>query len=247
MKKIIVAIVCLLPYKLPNLLLRLFGYKISMKSKIGFSLIFCESFILNDNCKIGHFNFIKCNSLELKSKSYIGHFNILKGPFLVIMEIKGAIGNFNKVVRAKIGVTYGNSILKIGVLSKITSKHYIDLTRSIIIGNYSTLAGINSQIWTHGYIHESTGAGRIRVDGEIIIGNNVYIGSACIFNPGLIIGDAISLGSGSVVSKNLVKKGLYVNQSLRHINHDIENVKAKLEKLGNNKSEDNVYIKNINV
>ena len=245
-KKITVIFLCLLPFKLPHFFLDLLGFKISYKSKIGFSIISISNLSLSENSKIGHFNFIFCDKIELESSSYIGHFNIIKGPFSVILNQRAAVGNFNKLVRAKIGVTYDESRLKLGELSKITSSHYIDLTKSIEFGSFSTLAGVNSQIWTHGYVHESTGAGRIRVDGEVKIGNNVYIGSSCIFNPGIKINDSISVGSGSVLSKNLIEKGLYVNQSLRLVNQDIEDVKRKLDKLQPGKSEDNVFIKKYN-
>ena len=214
-----------------------------MKSKIGFSVILTPKILTSAGCSIGHFNFIKCKAIHMEPGSYIGHLNIIKGPFSVYFKERGALGNKNKLVRAPLGVTYGDSRLSIGTLSKITSGHYIDLTRSITFGDYATLAGINSQIWTHGYVHEKTGPGRIRVDGETQIGNNVYIGSGCIFNPGISIKDGISVGSGSILSKPLTSPGMYVNQPLRYFEHDVAVVKSKLVKLNNPSVLDEVYVK----
>lgn len=242
-KKYFFALLCLLPFKLPNFFLRLFGVNITNKAKIGFSIILLSDINMIGNSKIGHFNFIKCDKLYLEDQSYIGHLNKIKGPFDIELGKRSAIGNSNKLVRANLGVTYGKSVLKLGELSKVTSEHYLDLTNSITMGNFTTLAGIRSQIWTHGYMHANIGEDRVRIDGKIEIGNNVYIGSGCIFNPGVKILNAISVGSGSILSKNLKKPGMYVNQPLRYLDNDIEVVKRKLKRLDNPDVIDKVYLK----
>lgn len=55
------------------------------------------------------------------------------------------------------------------------------------------------------------------MDGEIKIGDNCYIGSRCIFMPGVKVCNDVIVGAGSCVSKSLTKKGVYVNQPLRHL------------------------------
>ena len=170
-------------------------------------------------------------------------FNILRGPFELILDTTAAIGTFNVIQRGPKGVTYGTSQLKLGILSKITSYHFIDLTRSITFGDYTTLAGIRSQIWTHGYFHASEGPGRFRVDGEVIVGNNVYIGSGCLINPGIRISDGINIGGNSSISKSLLEKGMYVSQALRFIPKDFEETKSKLRQVQTPGLEDEVYEK----
>lgn len=231
MKKILTALACLLPFKLSNLFLKILGHKITWSAKIGFSLILSNKISLEENTCIGHLNFIKNEELNFKKGAYIGHLNRINGPFKIFLKEKGAIGNKNSVVRAPLGVTYEISNLTLGKLSKLTSNHYIDLTRSIYFGDYSTLAGIKSQLWTHGYYHANTGKDRIRIDGQITIGDNVYIGSGCIFNPGVTVANAIHIGGGSVISKNLSQSGMYVGQALRYIENDIDSLKNKLIKV----------------
>ena len=63
------------------------------------------------------------------------------------------------------------------------------------------------------------------------------------FNPGVKISNAIHLGSGCVLSKNLEKKGMYVSQSLRHIDNSLEKVKEKLKKVNDFKLIEPVYNK----
>jgi len=231
MRKYLTLLSCLFPSKLAVLFLKILGHNVSWKCKIGFSLIMVEKLILDEYSRIGHFNFINIPNISFSNGAYIGHLNILKGPFDLECAKRGSVGNFNIISRAKIGITYNKAVLKIGELSKITARHSIDLTRNVTIGDYSTIAGAGSQVWTHGYIHATSGPGRIRIDGEIKVNNNVYIGSQCILNAGIIINSGITVGSNSTISKSITESGMYVGQKLRFIEKDMEHVKSVLSKV----------------
>ena len=224
--------------------LRILGYKVGRNVRIGFSILKLDNLILGDNTKIGHFNLILINSLKIKENGSIKNLNIFKGPFDFEIESKGRVANKNYVSRAPLGVTFDYAKFVIGYNSNITSNHFIDLTQSVTLGDNTVLGGRNSQIWTHGYIHKESGDERFRVDGSVEIGNNVYLGSMVLINPGVVIHDAISIGSGSVVSKKLVEKGMYVNTPLRFLHQDFELLKNNLEKVQNKNLVENVYIKN---
>lgn len=232
-----------LPSKILIPILRLFGHQIGKNVRIGFSFIMSKKLIISDNVKIGHFNLILNNEVKFYKESYIGYLNILKGPFKLELAEKAAIGNKNYLTRGELGITYGESVLSLGKLTKITTSHHLDLTRSIIFGDFSILAGIRSQMWTHGYYHANKGPDRIRIDGEIIIGDNVYIGSGCIFNPGIEVSNAVHIGGGTVISKSLEKSGMYVGQALRYIDNDIEKIKPKLQKIEDSNLVEQVYTK----
>jgi acetyltransferase-like isoleucine patch superfamily enzyme len=243
LKNFIGFLVCILPSFLGVLLLRASGHKVGKNVKIGFSFLKSKQIIFGDNVKIGHLNLILNKSITLNNDAYIGHLNILKGPFNLVLDKNAAIGNKNHLTRGGLGVTYGESTLFFGELTKITTGHHIDLTQSISFGKFSILAGIRSQMWTHGYYHANTGKDRIRIDGEIHIGDNVYIGSGCIFNPGVTVANAIHIGGGSVISKNLKKPGMYVGQGLRYIDNNLEKVKSKLKKVETPNLVETVYVK----
>lgn len=243
-KGLIFLSILILPSFLLSPFLRLFGYKIGKKIKIGFSIVLANEIELNDNVKIGHFNFIKIDKLILCNNSLIKHFNIFKGPFELELKNKARIANQNYLTRAPLGVTYGKSIFQLGKNSNITSKHFIDLTKSVVMGENTVLGGRHSQIWTHGYVHKEIGDERLRIDAEVVIGNNVYIGSRCLFNPGVSISNAVSIGSGSVISKNLTEKGMYVGQKLRLKKNGFNDIKQRLTKVEEHSLIENVYTKN---
>ena len=57
------------------------------------------------------------------------------------------------------------------------------------------MAGIGSQIWTHGSLHTKTGK---KLD--VKLGNGIYIGSGCCIAPGVSIKDDCLIGLGSVIT-----------------------------------------------
>ncbi len=242
-KKLTTLITLFLPSVLAIPFLRVLGHKIGSNVKIGFSVLYLDYLEIDNDVSIGHFNIILNQKMYLKSKSVIGYLNILKGPFSLILKEKSAIGNKNYITRGAKGITYGNSFLELGLLTKITTGHHLDLTQSIKFGDFSILAGVRSQMWTHGYYHANTGADRIRIDGKIHIGNNVYIGTNCIFNPGIKVSNAIHIGGGTVISKDLKLSGMYVGQGLRFIENDLNTIKNKLQKVEGFELVEQVYIK----
>lgn len=215
-KAMTAAAVLLLPSGMLRPVLSLFGHVISPGAKIGFSAIWVDKLALGPNARIGHFNFINCRKIVMHKDAAIVSFNYIRGPLSLRMSTEAFIGRRNQVVRARIPVSRGPGVLRMGELCQITSAHRFDCMCSVKIGSNTTFAGAGSQVWTHGYIHELTGRGRLRIDGEVVIGNNVYIGSACIISMGVRIVDGVNVGSHSSVSKNLLKSGLYVSQALRY-------------------------------
>lgn len=241
-KKVITLFVCLfLPIRFFFWLLNLMGHKVHPKAHIGFSLIWMNgSLSLSEFSRIGNFNIVRVNSVTINPQGYIGNFNRFNGPFDIFLADTAAIGNGNSCYRAPLGVTYSNSVLKLGVLSKITANHSVDCTRSIVIGNFTTIAGHNSQLWTHAYYHDTQGPGRFRLDGSIVIGNNVYIGSNSVINCGVTITDAVVVGANSSISKSLLMSGTYVNQPLRFI-ETIGDQRQRFKKVDENNICEEVY------
>lgn len=223
------AVVIGIPNPIKNWVLMLLGHHVSPSSRIGFSIVLVDQLCLSKGAKIGHLNFISCRRLVLRDQAYIQVANLIRGPFSVHLRERAGIGKRNLVTRAKKPITHGPSHFKLGTLAKVTSDHTLDLTNSIIIGDFTTVAGKSSQFWTHGYYHYPVGSDRFRIDGRIIIGNNVYVGSACVFSMGIRVADGIMIGSHSSVSKDLTSPGLYVSQSLRRVELDMEKTIMRLD------------------
>lgn len=190
-------------------------YSFGRKSRIGFSLIITPKLELEDGATISGINFIRIKALKMGKNSRIKHFNVLKGNYRISMSEKAVINKSNKIVNAFFEKRVSSLI--IGYNSIIGVHHFIDMTHDVIIGENSIIAGLGSQLWTHSFYHDKQGSGRVRKEGAIEIGNNIYIGSRCIICLGVKITDTISIGAGAVVSKSLLESGLYVNQPLRHL------------------------------
>ena len=192
------AALALLPARIGRLIANRMGYAIAPGTRIGLS-------------------WIQVARLEMAPGSNIGHFNIVKGPFDVELVEHAALGHMNTILgppRPDVGT---RSHLKLGIWAKITHSHHLDMTDSVAIGDYSTIAGAGSQLWTHGYVHDAEGIGRYRVDGEIEIANNVSVGSGAIITQGVRIGPGITIGAGTVVAKDLTEPGFYVTGAVRHL------------------------------
>jgi acetyltransferase-like isoleucine patch superfamily enzyme len=146
----------------------------------------------------------------------LGHFNRCAGPIRIALGNHAHLGHFNTVTRARF-IGGPATALTLGDTAKITSRHRVDLTCPISIGDFSTVAGTGSQLWTHGYVHAMDGPGRYRIDGPIVIEDNVYVGSMTFISMGVRIARGVIVGGGSAVGKSLLEPGLYVSGPLRHM------------------------------
>jgi UDP-3-O-[3-hydroxymyristoyl] glucosamine N-acyltransferase len=245
LRSILTSILCLLPSKLGIPLLNIFGHKVALDAKIGFSLILCEKLYLAKKSRIGHFNLIVIKKLLILDSGYIGPMNYCKGPFYLIFKQKASIGSRNVITRSNNNLVCKFTSFKIGVFGKLTADHRVDCMSSVSIGCNTTIAGSGTQIWTHGYYHEPKGSGRFRVDGRVVIGDNVYIGSRCVISMGVSICDSVTIGSLSSVAKSISMPGLYVSQPLRHIDSDIDLIRKRLIKVENDLLRETVYVKPI--
>lgn len=217
-RKLITAVICLIfPGRVLAYLLALIGHSVSPRAKVGFSLLFTDRLMLDETSRIGHFNIIVIRRLVLRQNARIGSLNAIRGPLSLWLDKDASIGNRNVVARARKGVTYGPAVLRLGELTKITAGHKIDCAASIHFGSFSILAGAGSQLWTHGYVHDETGPGRYRVDGEIHVGDNVYLGSRVIVTGGVAIANTIIVGAGVTVARSLTDPGMYVSAPTRRL------------------------------
>lgn len=229
-RKVVALIMFFSPSRISMLCLKLLGYKVGKNCKIGFSWIDVEVLELEDRIRIGHGNFIFVKELHMETACVIKRFNIIKGNICFKLKRESVVNQFNCITNAFGGKKTScllNTFAIIGVA------HTIDLTSNFSLGSYSILAGKGSQVWTHGFYHsKKLYEQRWRIDGEVIIGDNVYIGSRSVICAGVSICRNCTIGAGVVVSKSILQEGLYVNQALRFIEFDPEEAIKKLKKVG---------------
>lgn len=178
--------------------------------RICFSLVIADSIKLEKGARIGHFNIIIVKDLYLGKKARIGHFNFIKGFFDLVMEDRAEINLQNKISRSLSPKgNYCKAKLHLKYHAKIGVKHLLDMTSNITMGENSMLAGADSQLWTHGFYFSKEGEKTVRIDGDIEIGHNCYIGSRCVVLAGVCIGDSITIGANSCISKTIMEQGCY--------------------------------------
>lgn len=238
------SITLLMPARLKPRLLNLLGHRVAPGARIAPSIVLAQRLVMADGARIQFGNLVRCRRLVMRRQAYLDRFNRISGPLSVSLAETAALGRGNVVMRAPHPTSIGPAMLRLGRLSKITSSHLVDCTCSIRIGNYSTVAGAGSQLWTHGYKHASEGPGRYRIDGPIVIGDNVYIGSASVITAGVTLASRVSVGSHSSVSKSLLVPGSYVSQRLRHIELQGDEPAPQLVYMGTDPDGEIVYRKN---
>jgi acetyltransferase-like isoleucine patch superfamily enzyme len=217
-RRFLTVLVCLVvPSAWKPPLLRLLGHRVHRRARIKLSIVKVDRLYLGADTRIGHLNIIQARRLVIRERGYVGHLNWISGGLSIALKQNGAIGHRNHI---NSGVTPGcnrRPQLRIGIWAKITAGHFVNACETIVLGNYSTIAGYGSQLWTHGFVHEWEGIGRSEVRGRIIIKDNVYIGSNCTLQAGITIEKAVSVGAHASVAKSLLEPGVYVPQELRYL------------------------------
>lgn len=179
---IIIFLPWFLRYRLLNIIL---GYSIHKKARIGFSIILAKNLIMEQNSKIG--NLTLCNRIDLlfcKEYSQIGSLNYITG--FAVNEINA----FSHVKERRCE-------LIIGIHTHITSRHYFDCNGGIYIGDYTTIAGLRTQILTHSidpYINRQDAS-------QIFIGDYCFIGTNCTILKGSTLPNYTILGASSLLNK----------------------------------------------
>lgn len=241
-RKSFTAIICLLaPPPLKPKLLNAMGHCVAQGARIGFSLVRVERLCMQAGARIGHFNWIDLRRLAMRHGASIGAMNTIKRAMSIRLADHASIGNRNAIIRGWSPSPVEPALLRLGVWSKLTSEHYVEMTRSICLGDYSTIAGVRTQFWTHGFVHAEKGFDRYLVVGKIYIGDNVYIGSGSVVTCGVRIANAVTVGVASSVVKSLEQPGLYAAQPLRYFDRNSTQRLAGLERVAGSTPEDAHY------
>ncbi|MDO3695130.1 hypothetical protein QVZ41_09770 [Wenyingzhuangia sp. chi5] len=182
--------------RLPSNYLRILFYKIFFKYKIGRSVKIGKSIINAKKVIIG-------DNVLIRDNNHISC-NVLK------IEKNVSIHSGNRIM--------GTADFSIGENSRIINNHFIDLYNNVVIGKNSWLAGKNSQIWTHGSVSTKLGKNL-----DVVVGDNVYIGSNVSIAPGVKIVDVNLVGLGTVVTQSFMKpKTIIIGNPSKVVKEDID-------------------------
>jgi len=176
----------ILPWPLRRWLLRvLCGYSFGEGARIGHSLIGCPSLHMGPASRIGHFNVIKGMRVDLGERATIGDFNWIAGL---------ATGNA-KHFSQEAG---RDPALLMGRHAALTSRHFIDCSNRVDIGEFATIAGARSQILTHAIDFQRNR----QVSAPVRIGRYCFVGTGCVVLKGSELPDCSVLAAGSSLSRS---------------------------------------------
>jgi acetyltransferase-like isoleucine patch superfamily enzyme len=153
----------------------------------------------------------------MKEKSIIRKFNRIKNLNEIFLskeakiDSKNFVGGPDKASRL-IGSDFKKQNLFIGERSSVLRSNYFDVVREIKIGSNVIFGGNGSEIWTHGFDTQ-----RVFLYGGVEFGDDIFIGSKCIFTKGISVCDEVSIGSASVIYKSILEKGLYTSHKMEKI------------------------------
>jgi acetyltransferase-like isoleucine patch superfamily enzyme len=127
------------------------------------------------------------------------------------MEADSVIGNLNTIQGAAKNTPYfkhqpdRSAELILGQHSAISTRHYIDCTNRVVIGDFTTIAGVRSTFLTHGVDLRLS-----RQDsGSIVIGDYCFVGSDCTVLKGASLPSFSVLGAKALLNKKHHESGLY--------------------------------------
>ena len=213
MRILLIIAIALVPGNALRILLYriLLGYRIDIHSQIGpFNYIDVAECELH-GATIGRFNEVRARRLIMGPKSSLRRFNRIRFANHVMLSEESVIVSRNTIIgtSGKISPYKKYENFSLGFGSIVTIGHHFDISDSITINENVTFAGIGCQAWTHGF-----DTSHVKIQGPIMIGSNVYIGSGSIILQGLLISDNVSIGAGTVVSKSITESGFYVSSGL---------------------------------
>ena len=163
------------------LLVRLLGHRIARDARIGRSIVQVDRLTMDSGSSIGHYNLVRhVGHVQLGAGASIGHLNWISG-------VNESRGYFPGVDR--------KSALLMAARSAITHRHFIDCCDTVTLGELSLLAGIHSQVLTHGV---DVGAG-VLMAAPVRIEDRALVCSAAILVAGAVVPSRAVIGAGAVV------------------------------------------------
>ena len=216
MKNIISLIISLAPTHLVRIFLynTILGYKIDYKSKVGcFNIINAKNVKLS-NARIGRFNYIKTDNLTMEKSSHINKFNRIKNLHTLKLGERSRIFDRNFIGGSPKGIgvegfDFQEQKVMLGKDTAVNRGNFFDVVRSIIVGDNVVFGGFGAEIWTHGFEIDRT-----MLVGGVEFGNDIFIGSKCVFTKSVKIVDGVTLGPASVIYKSITEKGIYSTHNI---------------------------------
>lgn len=142
---------------------------------------------------------LRVHHISMGPGSRIGRFNLLKNLRLVSIGDHSSVGRLNVISAHPVyqRIYPDGAALVLGRHAKITSRHQLDCSGSVTIGDFSSIAGHETKILSHSI--------DVRRDAQVaypvLIGNRSFVGARCLLLGGAVLPDRSVLGAGSVLTR----------------------------------------------
>jgi acetyltransferase-like isoleucine patch superfamily enzyme len=162
---------------------------------------------IDKSARIG-LSIVDSDVLEMGPGSRIGHLTVLRGLRRTRLGAGAVVGNFNwmtasPMFRAQSAEGSEAGCFTLGRESAVTSRHYVDCSGGVNIGEYTTVAGVRSTILSH-QIDLAAGVQSTRATR---IGDYCFVSSNVCLTPGARIPDRSVIAMGAVVVGDLAPAG----------------------------------------
>lgn len=172
----------------------LFGYQIHPSAKIGLSWLASEKMSIDEGVVIGNFNrFKNIPFVKIGAYSYVSSWNHFTTNSVFCSEK----GRTEKKV---------NPQLIIGSHVGIAMRHYFDVQDEFSIGDFTTIAGVESQFFTH----QIDVKNNCQSAKPIKIGSYCMLGSGCKVSPGTTIPNYSIIALGSILHGNYKESNVLI-------------------------------------
>ena len=142
--------------------------------------------------------FWKLPSVILCSDVRIGLMSVYRNTKLNF-EVGALIGSWNWITSIPVNENNDpiHATLALGTQSAITSRHYLDCSGGLVVGDFATVAGVRNVIFTHQIDVSLNRQSRSSVK----IGAYALVNSGVQIAPGVILGEGVLIAMGSVLPR----------------------------------------------
>jgi acetyltransferase-like isoleucine patch superfamily enzyme len=216
MKFILACLLFLLPSSIKVLVLKVLGYKIGKKVKIGFlSFVKFDELEMDDCSILSSFTFISVKELKLGKRAKIDSFTFIDTNKVVI-------GN-DSIIMSQVGIgglKTKNSEIIIGKRVKVFPFSFLNPTEQIIIEDDVGIGGAN-YIFTHGS-WQSILEGFPVTFGKVHIKKGTWFPWRVFVMPNVTVGENCTIGAGSIINKDIPDNSLAVGSPAKVISSNGE-------------------------
>ena len=190
MRMLIAVAIAPMPQRLKRFAMgRLLGAHIDRSARIGLSIV-------------------DSDVLEMGPGSRIGHLTMLRGLRRTHLGAGASVGNLNWITASPVFRTQSprnteHGCFTLGRESAVTSRHYVDCSGGVMIGEYTTVAGVRSTILSH----EIDLLAGVQTSTATHIGNFCFVSSNVCLTAGSSIPDRSAVAMGAVVVGDLETSG----------------------------------------